>query len=179
MPTVSREPREMTAEECREAFLAYVHTLVLFWEREARVESLRERLDGLAFSILAALDGSAGGVPAFLVAPDPHPDDKAYRRENGEDWWPENHTVAVAGQLTELHEHYYRTNRERVVMSLAIDWKHVALALLDCFGMEEGTWHEFSWEQYGIPAEWHAEIERQYRLRYPGRLKEPGKEPHV
>ncbi len=63
------------------------------------------RLEGLAFSILVALDGEAAAIPAFIVAPYPHPDDKHYHVENGENYYPENHdpepmifTVAVAKQ---------------------------------------------------------------------------------
>jgi hypothetical protein len=103
--------RELTAEEVRERFLGHVRGLVDYWLRvEGRDE--RRRMEGLAFSVLAALDGDSCDLPAFIVAPLPHADDREFRRDEGEDWFPENH--AVAGQVRadiagRLHEHFYPT----------------------------------------------------------------------
>jgi hypothetical protein len=32
-------------------------------------------------------------MPAFIFAPDPHPDDQEYNQKNGENWWPDNHAL--------------------------------------------------------------------------------------
>jgi hypothetical protein len=93
--------REMTGEECRDALLAHLRALVVRWEHESRVTTVREKLDGLVFSILVALDGHAD-LPAFRVIPDPHPDDQGYDRVNGDNWWPED--VELPGLL---HDHWY------------------------------------------------------------------------
>lgn len=63
-------------ETPRDAFLAHVRHLVEYWDgtgirqhpNDVRPDR-RWRLDGLAFGILVALDGFAGGVPAFAVVP--------------------------------------------------------------------------------------------------------------
>ena len=76
--------RELTEAEVRTAFLHHVWSLVHYWDREPNRRSCRGRLEGLAFSLLVALDGCADGLPAFIVAPCPHPDDKADQQEDDE-----------------------------------------------------------------------------------------------
>lgn len=94
--------RELTPDEVQERFLEHVRAIVDYWEREARAPTVREKLDGLAFSILAAIDGSSV-LPRFVLAPDPHPEDRAYHEEQGEDWYPEAPAVAcdISGDLHE------------------------------------------------------------------------------
>jgi hypothetical protein len=65
---------------------------------------------GLVHSMLARLDGSAGGPTLNLVAR-PHPDDKAYHQSLGEDWI-EDGTVLNADVL--LHELLYLPPRDAV-----------------------------------------------------------------
>lgn len=48
-------------------FLRYIDSLVEYWEHEATVKSVHEKLHGLAFSILVALDGGAVEVGPFAV----------------------------------------------------------------------------------------------------------------
>ena len=90
-------PREMTIEECQAAFLKHVWVLIDYWSKlPGKTE--RERMDGLAFSMLVAIDGEAMAVPSFTLAPAPHPDDKEYRRSQGNNWWPPS-GVDIAGPL--------------------------------------------------------------------------------
>lgn len=96
------EPRELTTEEVRERFLAHVRFLVNFWATTEDRRGCAERLSGLAFSILAALDGSAGALPGFVVAPAPHADDAEFYRRNGTDWYPSGPEHDIAGSLHEL-----------------------------------------------------------------------------
>lgn len=55
-------------EHIEKEFLAYVRSRISYWDARPN-HSTCEKLEGLAFSILAALDGSAGALPAFIVAP--------------------------------------------------------------------------------------------------------------
>lgn len=124
------KPREYTSDECREMFLDQIRAYVHYWattelhpasEAENRSE-IHRRLDGLAFSILNILDGTSAGLPSFVVAPSPHPDDKEFHKNEGENWWPRNHKVEdkLRGALhisekgyVQLHDEYYRPERER------------------------------------------------------------------
>jgi len=97
------EPREYTPEEVRTMFLDYIRGLVKYWAREDRVPDVKEKLEGLAFSILVTLDGESGGLPCFDVVPCPHESDKEYHRDNGENWFPSG--VPLPGALHEyLHQ---------------------------------------------------------------------------
>jgi hypothetical protein len=91
------DPREMTPEECRAIFLAHVRLLVEVWASETRAKTDYDKLEGLAHSILAAIDGCAMGLPAFELVPSPHPDDKQWHADQGEDWWPTD--IDIAGDL--------------------------------------------------------------------------------
>lgn len=95
-------PRAMTEEEVRTVFLDHIARMVDYWEHEPRADTLRDRLEGVAFSILAALDGGAMTLPGFRVYPNPHKSDKAYNRKKGRNWYPND--VDIAGGL---HEHWY------------------------------------------------------------------------
>jgi hypothetical protein len=76
----------------------------------------RQRLQGLMHSTLATLDGCSAELPAFIVAPDPHLEDKAYRKQDERDWWPENHRVLskIKGDISGgLHERFYHDFERR------------------------------------------------------------------
>lgn len=95
--------RAYTMEEVREKFLAHVREMVLYWEREDRKPDVHDKLSGLAFSILSALDGCSGDIPGFQVIPSAHPDDRKYHEERGENWYPDDCDIAGG-----LHEHFYK-----------------------------------------------------------------------
>jgi hypothetical protein len=82
------EAGPLTKAQCRETLLAYLVSLVAYWETESRAESLKEKMQGLVFSILSMLDGEDGTMPAFRLSPSPHPEDKRYRQKHGASWWP-------------------------------------------------------------------------------------------
>lgn len=93
-------PRELTEDEVREQFLRLVWKCVSDWEKVPN-KNMRERLSGLAFSLLVILDGDSVAIPGFTVCPDPHKDDKSYRSEKGKNWFPEEN-CNIAGELHEL-----------------------------------------------------------------------------
>lgn len=104
--------REYTTDEIREKFLRHVWNLIEYWEKEDRPGSTRERLEGLAHSILATLDGASAELPSFIIAPSPHESDKAYHKKEGENWYPEN-KASVNGDIGgALHELLYPIGRE-------------------------------------------------------------------
>jgi hypothetical protein len=106
------EPREYTAEEIREHFLSHLRMMVDYWASvDIPRDTVKERLDGLAFSFLSMIDGSSGGMPGFRIFPSCHEDDPEYHRENGENWWPVNDGRDLRGEITDgvhLHEMWYR-----------------------------------------------------------------------
>lgn len=79
-------PRPLTVDEVRDRFIRHVRGLIDYWENLPG-KTTRERMDGVVFSILVSLDGESAGLPKFIVAPDPHPSDKEFCKENGIDWW--------------------------------------------------------------------------------------------
>lgn len=113
------EPRALTVNEVRAAFLDHVAGLIRYWDScdltstpVPGVPLQLRRLEGLAFSLLVTLDGGSMALPGFIVAPSPHPDDEAYQRDLGESWFPraENHPLDIAGSL---HEQMKRPSEDR------------------------------------------------------------------
>jgi hypothetical protein len=104
-------PKQLTNEQVRERLLRLFAGMVDYWEKEAPPQrTLRERLNGLAFSMLAALDGESPGVPGFIVAPSPHKTDREYLQGQGRDWFPETPAVPtdIAGSLHEKWPQFER-----------------------------------------------------------------------
>lgn len=110
-------PRALSADEMRLSMLGHIYTMVNHWETVdltrpefaaelKRVGELRWRMEGLIHSVLVMLDGGSG-LPAFNLTPAPHPDDEAFHRDNGEDWWPSG----VVINECQLHESWGRMTR--------------------------------------------------------------------
>ena len=76
--------------------------VVDFWDKTE--QSRRDAIRGCAFSILVALDGDDVSLPGFVVAPNPHPDDRQDCIDRGENYYPEAPEVEcdIAGSLHEL-----------------------------------------------------------------------------
>ena len=109
--------KQFTPKEVRKKFLKQVWKLVQYWNNFPN-KTTEERLSGLAFSILAMLDGCSTldmlnqdflGLPAFIVVPDPSPDDKKYFINIGENYYPENYFNPVSCNISgSLHEKFYK-----------------------------------------------------------------------
>uniref|UniRef100_A0A6M3L8A1 Uncharacterized protein n=1 Tax=viral metagenome TaxID=1070528 RepID=A0A6M3L8A1_9ZZZZ len=93
------EPRVKTAEEVREEFLNHVRETTKYWAALPDKTPL-ERLEGLTFSLMVIFDGGSMALPAFDIVCSPHPDDEAYCREEGINWYPDG---AVINEC-QLHE---------------------------------------------------------------------------
>lgn len=102
-------PKELTTEQIRDLFLDQVRVMVNYWSNLPD-KSEKEKLEGLAFSILTILDGGTT-LPGFIVAPITDPEDKEYHITEGEDYYPENHHIEdkIKGDIAgALHEHFFK-----------------------------------------------------------------------
>lgn len=109
--------RELTEDEVRKQFLKLVWDYIEYWDKLPD-KTCRERLEGLAFGMLVILDGESAELPGFVVAPDPHPDDKEYHKERGENWFPENHESDTNCDIGGcLHELFFKAKKVFVTQS--------------------------------------------------------------
>lgn len=106
------KPKPYTDDEVIDNFLVAVCHMVDYWETVPNpAHSRNSRVSGIAFSILAMLDGSNMGIPKFKVIPDPHPDDKDFQIKEGERWYrPASMGNDISGGLHEL----FHTVRRRL-----------------------------------------------------------------
>lgn len=95
--------RAYTAEEVRDQFLDHCHSLVDYWLNESRTPDVKDKMNGLVFSILNIFDGTTAALPAFDIIPSPHPSDKAYCQSNGDNWYE-----AVVINDCHLHDEWYK-----------------------------------------------------------------------
>lgn len=95
--------RPWTSEEMKDEFLRLLIGLADEWARYPD-KSPRERCRGLAFSILATIDGDSIAMPAIDLVLRPHEEDKEYHQEQGENWI-EPGTVINADAV--LHEEWH------------------------------------------------------------------------
>jgi len=101
-------PREYTEEEVRSQFLDHIRVMADYWENNVGQKTIKERLEGLAFSILVAIDGGTS-LPSFILAPRPHEDDKEYCIEEEENYYPQNHESNVNCDIAGcLHEQFFK-----------------------------------------------------------------------
>lgn len=96
----SQVARAYTADEMRELFLDHIAGIVNYVAGENQ-KTCAEKLDLLVFSILNVINGTAMFMPAFELRPLPHPDDKAWNQEMGQNWWPTG--VDIADGPEQLH----------------------------------------------------------------------------
>jgi hypothetical protein len=102
------EPRAYTEDEVRDMILAHVRRITSYWGNLPDVDpatgdvlTIKDRCEGVAHSILVLLDGGTG-MPAITLKLAPHPDDKGFRRSEGENWFEPGMELGGA-----LHERFY------------------------------------------------------------------------
>lgn len=99
-----------TPEEGRQLFLDHLRWLVTYWDRElatGRIATPTRALTGLLHSILVMVDGCSDRMPAFRILAEPHPDDEAFCKGEGENWWPDGLDIT---ESVHLHDLLYRTD---------------------------------------------------------------------
>jgi hypothetical protein len=101
---MTEEPRAYTSEEATELFLGHIRSMVEYWDQlPDTAQTQKDRLSGLAFSILVLLDGDTIVVPGTTVTLQPHESDKTYHQANGENWFEPGTELSYP-----LHEMFYR-----------------------------------------------------------------------
>lgn len=98
------EPRAFTAEEVRNQFLEHVRGIAQHWALRPD-KTPEQRCKGAMFSMLSLLDGAAMGFPAVMLSLAPHPDDQAYCREQGDNWYEPG--TLINHETHALHELFF------------------------------------------------------------------------
>lgn len=78
--------RAKTEEEVRQEFLGRLRTIAEYWANSPG-KTEEERCKGVVFSILSLLDGCTFGFPSVDLCLQPHPDDKHFCQQLGENWY--------------------------------------------------------------------------------------------
>lgn len=91
-----------TVDQVREELLGHIRMIARYWA-ELPNKTPQERCDGLAFSMLNIFDGNTLPLPAMDICLAPHPSDKDYNIEEGEDWYEPGMVINDC----QLHEHYF------------------------------------------------------------------------
>ena len=98
---MSKESRELTHDEMKTEFLQYIHDLVDYWEHEERANTTKDKLEGLAISILNTIDGGSAELPAYSLIPLGNPNNIEYCQKMGRNYYPEE-TEDIAGSLHDV-----------------------------------------------------------------------------
>lgn len=107
-----KKPRAWTQKEIREKFLKDMWARLEYCLKEDGMKTPQHKLEVFMHSTLAMLDGAAIDLPGFQLIPNPHPDDKDYHKERGENWFPDN--VDIGGALhEEMYKHKPKTLPDR------------------------------------------------------------------
>lgn len=111
------QPREYTTDEVRKIFTDHVNTMISAWagadaaQNTTGLGDVPWRLEGLAHSIFAALDGCSLACPGFIVAPFPDESDAEDHRKHGENWFPYNDASGVSADIAGSLRHW-RSDRK-------------------------------------------------------------------
>ncbi len=105
-------PRPYTEEEATCILMDKIWRCIEHWEMESRAPSPREKMEGLAYSILTILDGESLGMPGVQlnVQLTPHPSDEQYLKSQGENWFPQGMVLRTA-----LHDAFLARDPNRKV----------------------------------------------------------------
>ncbi len=85
---------EKTTEQVSDEFIGYVNHLFKDATKDFSEEN-KEKIHTMVFSMLVGIDGESMALPGFILAPNPHKDDKEYNKKEGNDYYPQNHNAKV------------------------------------------------------------------------------------
>lgn len=91
-------------EELIEEFIDHIHSLIDYWENEERSPTSKEKLEGLAFSILVTLDGGSD-IGGYKLMPCSYPEDAVFEVYEDRKFSPVDYDIAGY-----LHERFYKEN---------------------------------------------------------------------
>lgn len=104
MSEESGAPRPFSTEEVEEMFIDASVQIAEEWARYEPDEGTENvdfwRTQGAVFSMLALLDGNRADLTQFIVAPNPHPEDKNYSIGEGESYFPENNAEKISANIS-------------------------------------------------------------------------------
>ena len=95
-------PRAKTPDELRDELLEHMHQLARYWASVPEAKTLLERIEGALFSTLSMLDGCSINITSFDLVARPHPEDKQFHIDRGENWIEEGTAISCS-----LHEHWH------------------------------------------------------------------------
>lgn len=81
-----------TKEEVREQFISQVRRVYSYWASLPDKSDI-DRCEGVAFSIMNIIDGTSAALPSFDLVVRPHPDDKKFHIDNGDDWYEDGQVI--------------------------------------------------------------------------------------
>lgn len=103
-------PRPYTEDEVRDMLIEHIRATARYWaslpdkdDATGHERTVLDRCEGVAFSILSALDGCSMELPAFTLKLDPHPEDKDFNLEVGSNWFEPGMEIS-----TMLHEFFHK-----------------------------------------------------------------------
>ncbi len=102
LPIIVGQPVK-TEEELRIDFIKYIRSMINYWS-EVDIEcetadEIKNRLEGLAHSILSLIDGEVSNAPGYELIPISSKENNLYYLSEGERQIPEN--VDIAGSLND------------------------------------------------------------------------------
>ncbi len=98
---MENKPRAYTEEEVRGQFINHLNSLIDYWLEQKSVQTEKQKMQGLVFSILNIFDGNTFALPAIDLVLSPNVSDKEYHIQNDENWY-EKGMVINNCQLHEL-----------------------------------------------------------------------------
>ncbi len=110
-----QESVELTVEQAGQLFLQHTAGLVEYWLNESKTTDVKDKMTGLAFSILSTIDGSNVVIPGFKLIPN-------IAEEDGRDFmgtiWPD---ADIAGSLHDRwHLEMEKPAYQRTLMNEAV-----------------------------------------------------------
>lgn len=95
--------KEITAEQVREQVLSHLRHLASYWS-SLQDKTPKERCEGMVFSMLTMIDGCSG-LPSFDLVVRPHPDDKQFHIDEGEDYYADGQVI---NRDVHLHDLFFK-----------------------------------------------------------------------